>query len=424
MGVAVFPAELNVKGLVLNDRFGWSMTRSQKQTNASLIPVIALAPNDWDGPWRNRQYMLTRLAQRGWPIIYSTGPLSWWQRESLSWSKAPRVGRFEEKEGVSVNIAGRFPFRWPSCHAWDHWVISNHARKLVRRLFTPDNLLVCLFHPSLWRIAECLQPRWLVYYAYDNFRRESDGDRRLLAAERAVVDCASLIVVTTRSIGDALGTAAQPKLRILGNGVDFHRVVSAADQPCPDEIAAIPRPRIGYCGAINRKLDFALVERIALLRPDWHWVFIGPEMGLENAYEAQNKVIREAWQHTKRLPNVYFAGEMASASFSTCLHHMDVNIICNRVDDGWWKDSYPLKFHEYLACGRPVVSSPVESLLEFAAVAEFVDGVEPWMRALERAIYEGGVGTAAERRAIARQNDWDIRVELFEHWLKEIVTTQ
>src|SRR6516225_1883300 len=106
MGVAVFPAELNVKGLVLNDRFGWSMTRSQKQTNASLIPVIALAPNDWDGPWRNRQYMLTRLAQRGWPIIYSTGPLSWWQRESLSWSKAPRVGRFEEKEGVSVNIAG------------------------------------------------------------------------------------------------------------------------------------------------------------------------------------------------------------------------------------------------------------------------------------------------------------------------------
>jgi len=398
------------------------MTGSQKQTKARLIPVIALAPNDWDGPWRNRQHVLTRLAQRGWPIIYSTGPLSLWDRESLAWRKAPPVGRFEQKEGVFVNIAGRFPFRWPSCHAWDHWAIRNHARKLVRRLVAPDNLLVCLFHPSLWPIAERLQPRWLVYYAYDNFRWEIDGDRQLVAAESAVVDRASLIVATTRSIGDALGTAAQPKLRILGNGVDFRGVVSAANQPCPDEIAAIPRPRIGYCGVTNRKLDFTLVERIALSRPDWHWVFIGPEQGLEDAYEAPNKPIREAWQRTKRLPNVYFTGEMTPASYSACLHHMDVNIICNRTDDGWWKDAYPLKFHEYLACGRPVVSSRVESLLEFAEVAEFVDGVEPWMRALQRAIYDGGVGTAAGRRATAKQNDWDIRVELFEHWLNEITT--
>jgi glycosyltransferase involved in cell wall biosynthesis len=396
----------------------------QNQNNSSSIPLIALAPNDWDGPWRNRQHMLTRLAQRGWPIVYSTGPLSWWERGSSSWMHAPRLGRFETRQIVSVHIAGRFPFRWPTYAAWDRWVMSNHARKLARRLGNPDNLMVCLYHPSLWPIAECLRPRWLVYYAYDNFRRESGWDPQLSEAERATIDHATLIVATTRSIGDALGTTAQQKLRVLCNGVDFHRIVSAADKPCPAEVAAIPRPRIGYCGVVNRKLDFVLVERIALQRPNWHWLFIGSEEGLANSNEANNKPIREAWQRTKRLPNVHFVGEMPSEHFSACLHHMDVNVICNRADDGWWKDSYPLKFHEYLASGRPVISSRIESLLEFTAVAEFVDGVEPWIQALQRAICDGGVGTVTERRAIAQQNDWNIRVDLFERWLNEIATNE
>jgi hypothetical protein len=86
---------------------------------------------------------------------------------------------------------------------------------------------------------------------------------------------------------------------------------------------------------------------------------------------------------------------------------------------GWWQDSYPLKFHEYLAAGKPVVSSRIASLTEFAEVAELAEGVDGWIAALERAISAGGVGNESERRAVARSNDWAARVGLLERWLTE-----
>jgi len=93
----------------------------------------------------------------------------------------------------------------------------------------------------------------------------------------------------------------------------------------------------------------------------------------------------------------------------------------NRSDEGWWEDAYPLKFHEYLAAGKPVVSTRVASIAHFAGVAEFVVGVDAWIDGLTRAIARGGVGTATERRAVARANDWDARVDTLESWLKGLI---
>ncbi|MBF0342064.1 MAG: hypothetical protein HQL95_14040, partial [Magnetococcales bacterium] len=40
--------------------------------------ILAMAPHPWDNHWLSRQQLLTRLAQRGWPVLYSHGPLNWW----------------------------------------------------------------------------------------------------------------------------------------------------------------------------------------------------------------------------------------------------------------------------------------------------------------------------------------------------------
>src|SRR3546814_4923346 len=63
--------------------------------------------------------------------------------------------------------------------------------------------------------------------------------------------------------------------RILPHGVDFEEVSAGAAAPCPDDLAAIPHPRIGYTGRLNMKIDLAGVAEVAERRPDWNWVFIG-----------------------------------------------------------------------------------------------------------------------------------------------------
>jgi glycosyltransferase involved in cell wall biosynthesis len=284
--------------------------------------------------------------------------------------------------------------------------------------------IVVLYHPSLWPLAERLDPRVLVYYPFDNFAKAGGWSNELAAAERAAVERAALVVASSKSIADDLPGQPRAKARVLGNGVDFKAVLDAAGLPCPPEIAAIPRPRFGYCGVVNRKVDFDLVEQIALRRPEWHWVFVGPERGLLGDVDRESRRYGEALVRCRRLRNVHFLGAMPHPEIFACLHHMDVNVICNRADSGWWQDSYPLKFHEYLAAGKPVVSSRIGSLLEFAKVADLVEGLDGWIPALERALSGGGAGTMSERRAVARENDWDTRVLVLERWLTELAGSE
>jgi hypothetical protein len=73
---------------------------------------------------------------------------------------------------------------------------------------------------------------------------------------------------------------------------------------------------------------------------------------------------------------------------------------------------YPLKLHEYLASGRPVVSSPVRSVLEFADVVALARRPDEWTDAI-RAALEPGAYTAerrAARQAVARRHDWELLV--------------
>jgi hypothetical protein len=58
--------------------------------------------------------------------------------------------------------------------------------------------------------------------------------------------------------------------------------------------------------------------------------------------------------------------------------------------------------------------------MEFAEVAELVEGVDNWIAALDRAISAGGVGNESGRRAVARSNDWAARVGLLERWFDEL----
>jgi glycosyltransferase involved in cell wall biosynthesis len=69
---------------------------------------------------------------------------------------------------------------------------------------------------------------------------------------------------------------------------------------------------------------------------------------------------------------------------------------------------YPLKLHEYLACGRPVVSSPIRSVQEFARVVRLARTAEEWSQALSDALAaSGSVEQMEARRNVAREHDWD-----------------
>jgi hypothetical protein len=129
-----------------------------------------------------------------------------------------------------------------------------------------------------------------------------------------------------------------------------------------------------------------------------------------------------AWETCRRLPNVHFLGPKPFRQVSTYLEHMDVNTIAYRLDAGaWTRAAYPFKIHECLAVGRPVVCAAMpEVQRRHADVIDFASTPAEWDAAIARALAAGGVGTPAQRQAVAAQNSSDQRADELEDWLRKL----
>lgn len=383
----------------------------------------AFSTNAWQGPWMNRQQLLSRLGHRGWPVIYSTGVPSVWERNSTSWRMAPLFGRQYESDGVRVDIAGRFLPVWPSRPRYNDWVVARYCAALKRRGRVPRGRegIAYLFLPEFLSYAHSLGCRYLVYHAVDDYAQTSGWTREMERLQEAAVARADLVLATTEDTLSRLPAGGSAPRRVLHNGADVAAFASGPGLPCPEDLARIPHPRICYVGVLNLKVDFNVIAAIARARPAWQWVMVGPTIrGL--GHPSSDPKLAEGYEICCRLSNVHFLGTKTVGELPAYVGHADVNVMCYRHQEaGWWNAGYPLKLHEYLAAGRPVVSAPLTSVKPFAHVVDLAGSDVEWMRALDRAFLHGGVGTLEGRRAVAWENTWDLRVDQLENWLSEMV---
>jgi glycosyltransferase involved in cell wall biosynthesis len=108
--------------------------------------------------------------------------------------------------------------------------------------------------------------------------------------------------------------------------------------------------------------------------------------------------------------NVYLLGNKDVAELPAYIKGMDVTLIPYRVNEAT-RNIYPLKLQEYLATGKPVVSSPMPAVLPYGGVVYIGEGPEDWAGLVVRALREDNPERRAARQAVARENSWDRRVE-------------
>jgi|SRR5919106_337652 glycosyltransferase involved in cell wall biosynthesis len=373
-------------------------------------PIIAFAASHWaERTWMDREYVLSHLAGRAWRAVYTQGALSVWSRRSAAWRDAGWRGRFQLQAGVLIHCPGRIWVRWPKVTSWDRLVLQRHVREVLTPV-SPEwrkSGIAFFYHPVFLPYLPYLGARYVVYHAYD-----AHGSQ-LAELEAELVAQAHLVTAASRPIADQLPGGGRNRARILSNGVDLALMQADADKPCPDDLAPIPRPRIAYIGTINQKVDLQLIAQLAERRPSGHWVLIG---------HVQSRDL-ETNDHRACMsyPNVHFLGHKPRLEVPAYMHHTDVNTMVYRLQGGWWEHGYPLKMHEYLAVGRPIVSTDIASVRPFREGIALARTLDDWEQALEHAIHSGGIGTPETRRAVAEQNTWDKRVDQLEQWLFEII---
>jgi glycosyltransferase involved in cell wall biosynthesis len=385
----------------------------------SDVPILVLAPNAWEGPWMNRQQIFSRVGRHR-RVLYSNGI---WRSHDLGrarWNASPLAGATYSKDNVLVDSSPRWLIRqqrWQPGDKLAIWAAARRWRTLLRA--DQSGLVAYVFHPSFAAYVRPLRPEYLVYHAYDLFDRFRGWSSEAAQAQVDLIRNANLVLASSQVTADALASAGGRDVTVLPNGADVDAfILAATEKREPEEMCRIPHPRVGYAGNLNRKVDLNLIGALAERRPDWHFVLVGQVRDDEPDTASAIRQLRNR-------PNVHFIGAQGHRDIPHFVAAMDVNLICYDMrDDLWVQGCYPLKLHEYLATGAPIVSADLPAVRPFQHVVAIARSEDQWHDAIATALRGEGSGSLDSRRSVARANGWDARIQSLNRLLSGLMAAR
>ncbi|HWO23851.1 MAG TPA: glycosyltransferase [Kofleriaceae bacterium] len=246
-----------------------------------------------------------------------------------------------------------------------------------------DRFHLWTFLPNTGDYVGTLGEDLAVYYCVDEWATftnlDAEATRR---AERRLLEKVDITFATSRALA-AAKRAACPHTYHAPHGVDHALFAQALDEatPIPEDLAALPGPRLGFYGTLRDFIDFELIAEVARRRPDWSIALIGQQLCDLSALGD--------------LPNVHLLGQKPHHQLPAYCKGFDVGLIPYRIDDRV-RFVNPLKLREYLSAGVPVVATPMEEVQPLAHLCHVAGTAEATVAAIEAALAEGD---PAERRA-------------------------
>jgi len=370
--------------------------------------IICLSTHYWDGRRFRKQEFMSRFARSN-RVLYVEPSFSMVRRpephlRELA-SNRFMLSRVESRNGgVSLLKPPRGLPKWTN--PWIErltyqWYGRSIARAAGRRGFR--DAVLWIYEPSYVYSLDVIPHRHLVFDLVDDLSAYPyGGDREARAAAveghvRQIVEQSDLLVVTAQTLRDRYSALAR-RVAHVSNGFDARTFSPNGAGARPDALAGIPRPIIGFIGTIFGFLDFDLLAAVARSHPDKSLVMVGP-------VEATS---RTELAELEALPNVFHLGPQPQSAVPSYVAAFDVCV--NPFARGPVADSVsPLKVYEYLAMGRPVVSSPMRALqMEDAArMVEFADGPREFAAKIDRCLTNEVQRATPDRVEASRAYSWD-----------------
>jgi glycosyltransferase involved in cell wall biosynthesis len=316
--------------------------------------VYILAFDGWSTELRsNRWHYATRLARRAPVVIVQPKDARAWVAPSAR--PDPRNPAIEVLD-ASMDWNDELGFRKSARLASDvggHMKARGHAAPL---LWTYD--------PRLAGLLAMLPAAARVFHATENyFDFEGLGDD-FLKRLRACLQTVDVILAVSEGAAAAYRAASGRDVLVSTNGCDHELFAHAEPDPELAELARTWSRVAVYGGNINARVDFRLIQRLALAHPETLIALYGPIVGLGKDDDILIERLRVQ-------SNVVFAGTVDPDRLPAIYKAADLGIIPYRHDRFIVENGFPLKTFEMIAAGLPVVSTLMRPLLPFAA---------PWLR--------------------------------------------
>ncbi|WP_210530336.1 UDP-galactopyranose mutase [Rubellimicrobium arenae] len=231
------------------------------------------------------------------------------------------------------------------------------------------------YTPMMWPIASHVAAEAVVYDCMDELSHFKFAPPELREREAQLLKAADVVFTGGYSIYEAK-RLQHDNIHPFPSSVDgAHFSQARRGMAVPGDMASIPGPRLGFYGVIDERIDLGLIDHVAASRPDWHIVMVGP-------------VVKIGEADLPRRPNIHYLGGKNYAELPAYLSGWDVALMPFAINEATRFIS-PTKTPEYLAGGRPVVSTPIRDVVRHYGTLQGVkvaDTPEAFLRACDEAM--------------------------------------
>ena len=291
----------------------------------------------WDFVYQRPQHLLSRCAKDRRVFFIE---------EPLFSNGSMRIEMREVDAGVKVVV----PFLPEGLRS--EIATTAVMKEMTKRLFLENDIINYIFWyytPMALHFTDHFNPIVSVYDCMDELSAFKGAHSALPDLEKELFKNVDLVFTGGQSLFEAKRNQ-HPAVYMFPSSIDLEHFRKARDEGNdPEDQAHIPHPRLGFFGVIDERFDGELLDQVAQMRPDWHFVMIGP-------------IVKIHPDSLPKGPNIHYLGAKKYDELPDYLSKWEVALLLFARNESTRFIS-PTKTPEYLAAGRRVISTPIRDVI-------------------------------------------------------------
>jgi len=370
--------------------------------------IVCLSTQDWDGLWTRKQRFMKMFAEAGNRVLYIETPVHLLGLDVLPhdpgrflrFLKGPRAVQ-DQLHVATLPILLPFFQMFASINGLNQAIIGFFLRSWIARLGFHKPLL-WMYTPFSASLVDKVDHSGAVYECVDEFRAARGFVRSKVVGsmEDELLRKVDLTIVTQENLLPHRMKFC-PNTICIPNGADVDKFKPASLKllAAPEDMKRIPHPRLGFVGHIHYWIDLKLIRFLAEQRPNWSFVLVGPVAPL-----ADIRAVRG-------LRNVHLTGRKSGSDIPAYVQEMDC-CLNPYVTGDIAENCSPLKLYEYLAAGKPIVSTDMPEARKFADIVLIAHSYSDFLEKCESLLQlPQSSAWVARRTQVAAEHSWISRFE-------------
>jgi glycosyltransferase involved in cell wall biosynthesis len=300
-------------------------------------------------------------------------------------------------------------------NAINTWIVKSCIKNMVKKYQIKEYIFINYFNPVMIPTLKISKAQNLmnIYYVVHDIRLSKYMQKHGEKAQEDLLAKTDMVLVSSKHQFKRLFRQSS-RMHYFANAVDYSFFENARTKeiPKPYDLLNIGQTKvIMFCGYLSSiRIDYKLLKLVCETYPQYLVVIIG-------TYEEKDLI----YHGLEQIPNLIILGNRryeSMPSYIKCAHVTIIPYLCNELN----QSVYPMKLNEYLAMGKPVVSTHFSPDLDsFAEVVYISSSYQEFLNNIEIALHEDSEIRISQRLKLANSNNWSRRADHLNFLIEQFI---